>query len=127
TLTVQQRTVIRAARSKLSSFGADSGIKTSIDLATFAAVLERSGAGSDAVQAARGVQDAIKRAILAEYASSVAVQKTSAKGVAIYFPSTKADFDSDPYHTGYLKDNADHPLDFVRDTHWPDFLAGYLQ
>lgn len=126
-LAVHQRLLIQGARSKWASFGADDGIRTSIDLVSLAGDLSRKIADPGTAQAARGVQTAVRQAILGHYASSVAVQKTGSTGLAIYFPSTKSDFTGDPYHTGYLKDNTDHPLDFVRDTHWPDFLASYLQ
>jgi hypothetical protein len=126
-LAVHQRPLIQGARSKLASFGADSGIRTSIDLDTLTSNLSRDVADPETAHAARDVQNAVKQAILLQYASSVAAQKTGATGIAIYFPSTISDFNSDPYHTGYLKNNTDHPLDFVHNTHWPDFLASYLQ
>ena len=126
-LAMHQRPLIENSRSKLASFGADRGVPTSIDLATLTVQLSRDIADPDTAHAARDVQDALKQAILLQYASSVAAQKTGATGMAIYFPSSINDFNKDRYHTGYLKNNADHPLDFVHDTHWPDFLASYLK
>jgi hypothetical protein len=126
-LTVNQRSLIQSVRSKSASFGADGGIRTSIDLPTLTSNLSRNVADLNTAHAARDLQNAVKQAILLQYASSVAAQKTGATGMAIYFPSTMSDFNADPYHMGYLKDNTDHPLDFVRNTHWPDFLTSYLR
>jgi hypothetical protein len=127
TLAVHQRPLIENSRSGLASFGANSGITTSIDLATLTIQLSRDVADPDTAHAARDVQNALTQAILLQYASSVAAKKTGATGMAIYFPSSLSDFNKDRYHTGYLKNNTDHPLDFVHDTHWPDFLASYLK
>lgn len=124
TVAVHQHPLIENSRSKLASFGTDG---TSIDLATLTIQLSRDVADPDTAHAARDVQNALKQAILLQYASSAAEKKTGATGIAIYFPSSLSDFNKDRYHTGYLKGNADHPLDFVHDTHWPDFLASYLK
>lgn len=45
-----------------------------------------------------------------------------ANGVAIYFPSNSAAFNADPDHYGYLEENTNHPISFVQDTLWDNWL-----
>jgi Clostripain family len=47
-------------------------------------------------------------------------------GIAIYYPTSKATFRADPYHSGYLKTNTDRPIAFVQNEHWADLLYAEL-
>jgi hypothetical protein len=117
---------IQVVRAPLRTFGAGYGFKTSIDLIAFATALEASATGELKV-AAKSAADAAKAMIDVNYASdSMHMKATRAQGIAIYFPATKADYLSDTYRSGYRKANTDHPVAFVADTKWPDFIAQWV-
>jgi hypothetical protein len=122
-----ERSTIQAARSKLTTYGAGDGLRTSIDLPSFLEFYMAATSNSDIHAHAKTALDAINQMVVTNYASSKSTKATGSKGVAIYFPADKSDFDSDPYKQGYVKTNTDHPVEFVSRERWSDFLHSYWQ
>jgi hypothetical protein len=122
----QERRNIEAVRSGLVSYGSNRDIHTSVDLATFVSAYEKKTNDAEIKDAAKNVQDAISKLVKANYASDVSANEMGSKGIAIYFPATNSDFQSDPYHDGYLKGNSDHAVQFVKDERWSDFISSFL-
>jgi hypothetical protein len=122
-----ERSSIQTARSKLTPYGADDALFTSIDLGSFLQLYLALTTNPDLKKRAQVALDASNQIVLSNYASKSSTNRSGSKGVAIYFPATKSDFDSDPYKQGYEKNNADHQVEFVARERWADFLGTYLQ
>jgi hypothetical protein len=72
-------------------------------------------------------RDKIDSTVLANYASTRDISFYGSRGIAFYFPASRADFLADRDHGGYLKGNLTHPVEFVKKEAWSDFLAAYLK
>ncbi|MDQ1300485.1 MAG: hypothetical protein QG637_403, partial [Chloroflexota bacterium] len=96
-----------------------------IDLARLCEQL--SAATTDAaIQAkARAVQAAVAASVIANYAGEDRQDDYGSHGLAIYFPESRALFQTDPDGLGYLKTNTTYPLEFVQSFRWADFLQAY--
>ncbi|MEH2565026.1 clostripain-related cysteine peptidase [Bradyrhizobium sp. AZCC 2289] len=124
---------MRSARRDLSSYAEwdDPPSYLSIDLMTLLQRF-RSKTGSPQLQLqAEKVMGAIRSSILANYASTRSQGKLGdefygSQGLAIYYPRTLEDFHDDYFHTGYLKNNTDRPIEFVRNESWSDLLYALL-
>ncbi|MBB4232622.1 clostripain-related cysteine peptidase [Rhizobium mongolense] len=93
-----------------------------VDLARFA---EQAGAAfpnTDVGQAADAVFEAVRASVIANYAGAERQGAFGSHGLAIYFPETRANFNADPDHVGYIKTNAHYPVEFVQNHLWADFL-----
>jgi hypothetical protein len=125
---------IREARGT-SHFAPDRGYYH-VDLGRF---LENLAAGkaSPAIRArAVTASAALRVAVLDSYGGRDRLKKLGASGLAIYFPASGAEYDTDPYRgTGYDKPSGDprsdgtraHPVAFVDDEPWANFLHAYLK
>jgi hypothetical protein len=122
-----QAPIIRAARAKLTPYGHDAQLNTSIDLDYFLEMVGNSTTDADVLAAVRKTRQQIARMVLTNYASKRDLPLHGSRGIAFYFPASQADFLSDPYRGGYLKNNSDHPVEFVKREAWSDFLASYLK
>jgi len=122
-----QRDAIQNARAKLQTYGAGEGLRTSIDLPSFLEFFISVSRSEEARVLAKKALDAANETVLTNYASTKSLVATGSKGIAIYFPATRADFDADPYGNGYLKENTEHPVEFVSKERWADFLHAYWQ
>ncbi len=123
----RDRAQLERIRSKITAFGVDDGLSTSIDLATLAQGMSQINENSSVSSAAANVSNALKGAVVYSYAGKPAISTTGAEGLAIYFPASKSDFNKDPFHVGYLRGNRDHPVEFVEKTSWSDFLYSFLK
>ena len=121
-----ERADIEAARAKMTTYGAGDGLKTSIDLIGFIDSYSNITKNEAVKNAARVARTSLSNLILYNYASKKSARTTISNGVAIYFPATYSDFQSDPYHDGYLKENNKHVVEFVAKETWADFLKTYL-
>lgn len=122
-----ERTAIDKARLGITPYGQAARLDTSIDLDFF---LERYRArtSNDAI---KSLVDKLRRNLrkmtIVSYASKRDLPLYGSRGLAVYFPATQTAYAQDPDHSGYEKNNADHPVEFVQKQKWADFLSGYLQ
>lgn len=85
-----------------------------------------SQASTPLVNAAKAARDAIGSAVVAKWAGAKRTGNFGSNGLCIYFPATNRDYQTDPWaKNGYEKANAYHPVSFVRDQHWTEFLHAY--
>lgn len=122
-----QRDVVRSARAKLQTYGAGDGFRTSIDLPSFLEFYMSTTSDEGMRALTKKALDAVNQAVLTNYASTKSAAASGSKGLAIYFPAERSDFDTDPYKDGYMKANTDHPVEFVSKERWPDFIQLYWQ
>ncbi|OAF19643.1 clostripain-related cysteine peptidase [Bradyrhizobium neotropicale] len=122
-----ERSSIKSARLKLQTYGAGDGLRTSIDLPSFLEFYVASTSDERMKTLAKKTLDAVNQTVLTNYASTKSTTATGSKGLAIYFPAERSDFDSDPYKDGYVKTNTDHQVEFVAKERWADFLHSYWQ
>jgi len=121
-----------AARKKLRPYGSGNNFKTSVDLQTLLEQYEK--ATKDV--ALRGQARALRTKLAAQVAKNYASTRSAnpkqewlpygSRGVAIYFPATKADFLADKEHQGYLKANKFKPVEFVQNETWADLIYKIL-
>ncbi|KRR06474.1 hypothetical protein CQ12_16740 [Bradyrhizobium jicamae] len=121
-----ERISIEIARSHLVPYGAGMGPLTSIDLPSFLEHYIEATSNPDTRDYAQTALDATKRMVLTNYASGFSSRNTGSKGVAIYFPASKYDLDTDFYRQGYVKRDTD-VIDFVAHERWADFLDSYFR
>ncbi|WP_338865521.1 clostripain-related cysteine peptidase [Myxococcus stipitatus] len=70
----------------------------------------------------------MREAVIASYAGAARQEGFGTSGLAIYFPSGRADYRRDRYvRHGYEKENTYHPVTFVQDHQWVDFLHAYFE
>ncbi|TIU90215.1 MAG: hypothetical protein E5V74_05175 [Mesorhizobium sp.] len=93
-----------------------------IDLGRFAQQIGSTLAGSAAADAAAIVLQNLRESVVANYAGADRQGMFGSNGLAIYFPETRANFNADPDHIGYIKTNAHYPVEFVQNHRWADFL-----
>ncbi|WOH63818.1 clostripain-related cysteine peptidase [Bradyrhizobium sp. BWA-3-5] len=121
-----ERISIETARSNLVPYAAGMGPLISIDLPSFLERYIEATSNRTTRTYAKTALDATKRMVLTNYASRYSSLNTGSKGVAIYFPASKYDFDTDFYKQGYLKRTTD-VIGFVAQERWADFLQSYFR
>jgi hypothetical protein len=124
---------VKTARGQLSSYGASTSppLKTSVDLITLLIRFERLTKNDQLRAQSAKVRDHLSKHVIDNYASTRSADPATgnpygSKGVAIYFPESHRAFLADDYHSGYLKANADRPVDFVRNETWANLLYQIL-
>ena len=118
---------IRAARSLCSEYGG--GIPTTpfVDLAHFLGTYQNTTTDGALKRSAEKIQRIIDSSVIADYASQTRKDRYGSTGLSIYFPKDYSSFQKDQYHDGYLPKNKLKPVDFVRQTHWPEFLQEFYK
>jgi hypothetical protein len=116
--------VIAKARAGCAEFAPHYGLH-GIDLARLCDLLAASALPPAVKTAATKCAAAARAAVLAYYAGKDRQGDFGSHGLAIYFPRTKAIFNTDPDGEGYLKANRNYPVAFVQERRWADFLARY--
>lgn len=77
-------------------------------------------------QQALAARAAMKDVVLENYAAPTRQGEYGSSGLSIYFPESKAAFDADPDHEGYLPSNTYYPVEFVSKYSWSQFLGSYF-
>jgi len=121
-----QLKVLKKARSGCLNYAPGYGLH-SIDLARFLDLVKDSAGVDPGVSgAAAAARAALQSAVLGNYASTSRQGAYGSAGVAIYFPASKAAFDTDPDREGYAPGNTHDPVEFVQREGWAKFLQAYL-
>lgn len=118
---------IKSARRACLRYGGGSYALHGIDLDRFCEQYE--AATTDAVlkKRANEIREQIKQAVVAAYAGKLRQGEYGSKGLAIYFPETGAAFQVDPSRDGYTEANTVHPVQFIQDHRWDNFLHAYYK
>jgi Clostripain family len=121
------RTIIASARGSCANYGQDAGFTNPVDVSEFANNLLSLSKNSAIIDAAKRVNGVVgSQFVYSRYASARSQGHFGSYGVSIYFPRTKADFDTDPDKDGYVRTNSDHTVEFVKSREWSVFLNQYL-
>jgi hypothetical protein len=65
--------------------------------------------------------------VISSYAGADRRGTFGSRGLAIYFPKTKASYASDSFGGAYRDENETYPVDFVRQHRWDNFLHVYFE
>lgn len=117
---------IRNARRACAVYAPGYGLH-GIDLARFCDQLVASAQSNDLRNAAQAVAVEVRASVIKNYAGPGRQGKFGSHGLAIYFPETRALFNTDPDRQGYLQGNAHFPVEFVQQHDWDEFLQAYYQ
>jgi hypothetical protein len=129
TLPIQME-VIKAARAACpeyapNPFGDGKDYFSHIDMGCFAQNVAVRTKDSATKRAANEVLDAIRAEVQDNYVGA-ARRGFGSAGLAIYFPINASAYKSDAYaENGYEKTNKNHPVEFVQNERWTDFLHAY--
>jgi hypothetical protein len=116
---------IRKARAVCEEFAPGYGLH-GIDLGYLCeAIKKTTGLSVQSTAAASSLLQEIGGAVIANYAGEDRQQGYGSTGLAVYFPQSKALFNTDPEREGYLKSNKHFPVEFVQKHRWADFLQAY--
>jgi hypothetical protein len=115
------------ARKQCSHYGCGGGFCFNhIDIQRFATLLKTSSDPRIAAAAAEA-EAALRPPVIENYAGTQRRGEFGSNGLAIYFPIDRPTFKEDPYQKdGYETWNLRYPLEFVQNSHWPQFLKAYL-
>jgi len=98
-----------------------------IDLGKFLEEIESRTKDNDLKDAATETRKLIASSVIANYAGTKRQGSFGSNGLAIYFPPKMSEYKNDPHaQHGYEKTNEDHPVAFVREHAWADFLHAFL-
>ena len=99
----------------------------SIDLGRFLAQVRDDAAADPTLRGkAKAAVKALDASVVSNYASTRRQGQFGSSGVAIYFPSSRFAFNSDPDRQGYLPANTNYPVEFVHKEKWARFLHSYF-
>jgi len=118
--------IIADVRSQVRPYGQQVRLKTSIDLQHFLDLYQAKTGHAAIRSAIEDVKTKLASVVLANYRSKQSDKPYGSHGLAIYFPASRKDFLDDPNSSGYQK-NAEHPVEFVENEAWGDFLRAYLK
>jgi hypothetical protein len=131
---LRERDALSKSRADCKNYGewsdeSDPALKTSVDLHRLAA-FDAANSTDPAVQsAAKQIVTLIEsqNLVRSRYVSEFSNDDSGygSWGVAIYFPSTLADFQADSNSLGYVVGNTDHPVLFVDKEQWAALLQAY--
>ncbi len=101
-----------------------------VDVDLFAKGIVDRSSDDALVGAARAVRGTVAKYVVDKWVGADRHGRYGSAGLAIYFPNSGAvyarDRKSPEVGNGYEKNNADHPVDFVRNEKWSDFLHSYF-
>jgi hypothetical protein len=117
--------MLREAREACENYAPGYGLH-GIDLDCFCEQVEEKTSDGTLQSRAKAVRTEIQALVIHNYAGTERQGNFGSKGLAIYFPLTKALFDVDPDNEGYLESNTNYPVQFVQDYRWDNFLHAYF-
>ena len=124
----QELTNIKKARQACQPFAPGYGLN-GIDLGRFLDQLIANSHDPQIISKSKLTRAALQQVVVGNYAGALRQEPYGygSFGLAIYFPESKTFYEADPDHLGYDKLNTDHPVEFVRNEHWSDFLHAYFE
>jgi len=121
---------IAVARDSCSIYGKPGPGRPSyynVDLKRFADLIGASTKDAAMKTTALELSKAIQDVVVENYAQDPSMLGNfGSHGLAIYFPSSKDEYDNDPLSASYQESNTDFPVEFVQDHRWDNFLYTYL-
>ena len=124
---------LRRARTRLRSYGDGElpPLRTSVDLMALLRFYEGESKNQELRQRSSALRQKLKATIVSNYASARSAAPPDgmpygSEGIAIYLPEDADAFYKDHYRTGYLKDNTDRPVDFVKNERWAELVYRVL-
>lgn len=119
---------IRAARLSCSVYAPGDGYY-GLDLHRFAEQLAARTTRPSLRDRAQAVQRMLEDPsfVLSYYAGASRLGTFGSRGIAIYFPPSKALYNLDPYGGAYRDENENYPVEFVRQHRWDNFLHAYFE
>jgi hypothetical protein len=114
----------RAARDACKNYAPGYGLH-SIDLGHYLEQIIKASVPDAVKKAAGDVLESLKPAIVDNYASQLRKGAFGSNGLAIYYPASGGDHDSDPDGDGYAANNTVFPVEFVEREAWAPFLRAY--
>ncbi len=118
--------VLAKVRGSLRAFADYEGVGFGVDCESLFERIAATSVDPAVKNSAIDVAAGVKSLIVANYASDQ-TKAYSPRGLAIYFPLTRSEFERDPDSKGYLRSNAEYTVDFVQDVEWPVLLKDYLK
>lgn len=98
-----------------------------IDLHRFSSLIARAKVRPKLRTRAKEVAALIDSLVVRRYAGSERRGEFGSRGLAIYFPADSAAYRDDRYKDAYNDGNEYHPIQFVKDHLWDNFLHAYFQ
>lgn len=98
-----------------------------VDLHHFCKQLDAPGVSQPLREKARHVATLVTSTVLHNYAGRERQEGFGARGLAIYFPADGTSYRADKYGGAYTEANREHPVRFVREQLWDDFLHAYFK
>ena len=125
---------VAAARADMSSYG-DSfrpPTRLSVDLVGLLRRYERRTKNEVLRLQSSALRQRLSGHVFANYASARSAKPPGrdpygSEGLAIYFPISTGEFQKDSFRSGYLKENTDRPVAFVRNETWAELLHAILR
>jgi hypothetical protein len=123
-----EMTNIRKAREACQPFAPGYGLH-GIDLARFLDQIIVNTTDPEVISKSKIARAAVQSMVIGNYAGALRQKPYGygSFGLAIYFPQSRTFYEADPDHQGYEKLNNDHPVEFVKNEHWSDFLEAYFK
>ena len=115
---------IITARRACAPFAPGYGMHT-IDLAHFCSEIMAVTSNPSLKMLATTLAARIKASVIDNHSGAERQGPFGSTGMAIYFPETRALFNTDPDHIGYDEANPVYPLEFVQRHKWGTFLRAY--
>jgi Clostripain family len=117
--------MLRTARDACENYAPGYGLN-GIDLDRFCEQVATATNDASLRDRAKAVRTELAAMVIQNYAGTDRQGKYGSKGLAIYFPARKTQFDYDPDKDGYLESNTNYPVQFVQYHRWDNFLHPFL-
>lgn len=125
---------LRKARASVLAYGGSviPPLRTSVDLSALLKAYESTSTNAVLKEKSAKVRADLAATVISNYASLRSQYPDGempygSEGLSIYYPESSDAFYKDYFHKGYLKNNADRPVDFVQRETWAELLYQLLQ
>lgn len=118
--TSAEQQAARDARKAMTPYETSLGV----DIGAWLATLKTKPIDADSKAAVQDALDALKLAVKSNYSSGNKIGNKfyGDTGLAVFFPQSAKEFNSDYSSDGYKVSNTDRPIRYVRESAWPGFL-----
>jgi hypothetical protein len=116
---------VRDARASCGVYGIAYNL-SGVDIDRFCSQLATRTSDAELKLHSEAVQQALKSAVIANYAGSSRQGRFGSMGLAFYFPENGLVYDEDPDGPAYKDGYSPYPLEFVDKFTWDNFLHAYF-